>query len=194
MEEMATIDGASFITVPMAGYVSADANGTVTPAQTAPSSRWFEVRTRKESVYPGSSLSLTPNLNDNYVFTDEFVHWVESNRQNGQQVNYLLDNEPGLWKETHPYLNGTAGPSFANLGQKSIETAAAIKDVAPDAKVLGGVTFGWSAMVNLQGAPDYEQQVPPDERGPGNLSFNRWLLETMAGRRTAAGTRADGRA
>lgn len=180
LQETSVLGAAANITVPMAGYVSADQNGTVTPAQTAPSSRWNEVRTRKNSVYPGSSLSQTPNLNDNFVFTDEFVHWVEANRQNGQQVNYLLDNEPALWTETHPYLYGPTKATFADVGQKSIDTASAIKDLNPNAKVLGGVTFGWSAMQTLQDAPDFDQQVPPASRDLKDLHFNRWLLETMA--------------
>lgn len=180
LQETASLGATTNVTVPMAGYVSADQNGTVTPAQTAPSSRWNEIRSRKETVYPGSSLSLAPNLNDNYVFTDEFVNWVESNRQNGQQVNYLLDNEPALWTETHPYLYGPTKATFADVGQKSIETAAVIKDLNPNAKVLGGVTFGWSAMQTLQDAPDFDQQVPPAGRDLKDLHFNRWLLETMA--------------
>lgn len=180
LQETASLDATANVTVPMAGYVSADQNGTVAPAQTAPSSRWHEIRSRKETVYPGSSLSLSPNLNDNYVFTDEFVNWVESNRQNGQQVNYLLDNEPALWTETHPYLYGPTKATFADVGQKSIDTATVIKDLNPNAKVLGGVTFGWSGMQTLQDAPDFDQQVPPSGRDLKDLHFNRWLLETMA--------------
>ncbi|MEO0716964.1 MAG: glycoside hydrolase family 44 protein, partial [Planctomycetota bacterium] len=159
LTEAATLGAATNVTVPIAGYVSADANGTVTPVQTAPSSRWHEVRTRKSSVYPGVPLSTSPSLNDSYVFTDEFVNWVEANRVGGQQVNYLLDNEPSLWDDTHPYLWGTTGPTFAEVGARSIDTASAIKDTAPGAKVLGGVTFGWSGMQSLQGAPDFLAQV-----------------------------------
>ena len=117
-------------------------------------------------------------MNDNYDFTDEFVNWVESQRTNGQQVNYLLDNEPSLWAETHPRLYGTTGATFADIGQRSIETASVIKDLNPDAKVLGGVTFGWTGAQSLQNAPDFNEQVPPAGRDPRALHFNRWLLET----------------
>jgi len=68
------------VTVPIAGYVSADDFGAVSVAQTAPSSRWNQVVAKKESEYPGSSLSLTPNEGDDYVFTDEFVNWVKTTR------------------------------------------------------------------------------------------------------------------
>ena len=92
----------ALITVPMAGYVSADASGTVDETQIAPSSRWKEIVAKKGTIYPGSPLSTNPNKTDNYVFTDEFVNWAETTKQAGQPVWYSLDNEPGLWGEALP--------------------------------------------------------------------------------------------
>ena len=71
---------AALITIPMAGYVSADASGTVDETQIAPSSRWREVVPKKSSIYPRSSLSLNPDKTDAYVFTDvvdadDFALW-----------------------------------------------------------------------------------------------------------------------
>lgn len=180
LQETAGFGGYTAVTAPMAGYVSADAGGTVTPAQTAPSLRWLELRNRKSSVYPGAPLSQTPDLTDDYVFTDEFINWVENAKQNNQEVLYVLDNEPSLWDNTHPYLYGATGPTFADIRDRSIATASTIKDVAPNAKVLGGVTFGWSGAQSLQDAPDYDQQVPPAGRPLDQLHFNRWLLEQVA--------------
>lgn len=181
LQESAAIGAVANLTIPMAGYVSADQTGTVTPGEAAPSSRWNELRNQKASVYPGAALSLTPDLTDNYVFADEFVNWIESSRQPGQQIHYLLDNEPALWDDTHPYLYGSTGPTFADVGQRSIDTASTIKDVAPDAIVLGGVTFGWSGMQTLGDAPDFLTQVASDGgRQLDKLQFNRWLLKTMA--------------
>lgn len=179
LQENLALGGATTVTVPIAGYVSADANLEVFPGETAPSSRWYEVEAKKSTIYPGQSLSLTPNENDNYVFTDEYVNWVEANRQSNQEVLYSLDNEPGLWDNTHPRLFGTTNPTFAEYASRAIAHSSAIKDVAPLAKVLGGVTFGWDAMESLNGAPDFDQQVP-EPRPADGLHFNRWLLETMA--------------
>ncbi|TWT42452.1 glycoside hydrolase family 44 protein [Botrimarina hoheduenensis] len=179
LQEAAALGVSTAVTVPMAGYVAADNNQAVLASQAAPSSRWHQVRAKKSAIYPGQPLSLAPNKTDDYVFTDEFVNWVESNRQAGQEVMYLLDNEPGLWDNTHPRLYGTTGPTFADVGQRSIAHASAIKEVAPGAKVLGGVTFGWDAMQSLNSAPDFNQQVPQPRAADG-LHFNRWLLTTMA--------------
>ncbi|MEO0529937.1 MAG: glycoside hydrolase family 44 protein [Planctomycetota bacterium] len=186
LQEGAGRGAAVNVTVPIAGYVAADNNQEVFVGQTAPSSRWHEVVARKSTIYPDSSLGGAPNEADGFVFTDEFVHWVESNRQSGREVLYTLDNEPGLWDFTHPRLYGPTNPTFADVGAKSIAHASAIKDVAPDAPVLGGVTFGWSGMVNLDNAPDFNSQVP-QPRDPQGLHFNRWLLETMAAEEQSQG-------
>ena len=93
---------AAILTIPMAGYVSADANGTVDETEIAPSPRWKEVVAKKSTIYPGSALSTNPNKTDGYVFTDEFVNWAETTKQPGQPLFYSLDNEPGLWGEALP--------------------------------------------------------------------------------------------
>lgn len=186
LQEAASIGATANLTIPMAGYVSADQNGTVTPAETAPSARWNQVVQRKSEVYPGSALSLTPNLSDNYVFNDELVHWIEANRQSGQSVNYILDNEPALWEETHPYLYGSTNPTFADVGTRSLATASMIKDLAPNAPVLGGVTFGWSGAQTLGDAADFDDQVASDGgRQLDKLQFNRWLLKEFAAEEAA---------
>ena len=66
----------SLVTLQMAGYVSADKNGTVTEQQTAPSSRWKEVVYAKPTSFcdpPGK-----PDLTDNYVYMDECVNFLVS--------------------------------------------------------------------------------------------------------------------
>lgn len=164
-------------TIPHAGYVSADTGGEVLVSETAPSARWHAVEAKKSTIYPGSSLSLTPNLNDGYVFTDEFVNWVEQTKQPGQEVFYALDNEPGLWAETHSRLH-PAKATFAEVRANTIEHASAIKDVAPNAKTFGPVGYGWQGFFNLQNAPD--ATTAPTDEGAGELHFHEWLLQEVA--------------
>src|SRR5262249_30902869 len=146
----------------------------VTAAQAAPSSRWKEVVAKKSTKYPsGPGLSLTPNAGDGYVFTDEFVNWVEQTKQPGQQVFYDLDNEPGLWDSTHVRLH-PANPTFGELLQKTIAHASAIKDVNPQATVFGGVGYGWNDFTSLQDAPDMSSHTPVtdyDGNEKGEMSF-----------------------
>lgn len=170
---------AAIVTVPMAGYVSADANGPVSAAETAPSPRWKQVVTKKSAIYPGTPLSLTPNKTDGYVFSDEFVNWVEANKAAGKQVFYDLDNEPGLWQDTHPRLH-PSHVTFAEMRDKTIATASAIKDVAPNALVFGGVGYGWNEFTNLQNAPDaVASPAHPGGDQSGEMNYNEWLLQEV---------------
>jgi hypothetical protein len=191
------------VTVPMAGYVSADANGTVDETEVAPSPRWKQVVAKKTAIYPGSSLSLTPNETDGYVFTDELINWVETTRNqqsNPPPVFYSLDNEPALWGEalppgwqsgiegvlnpssggrTHPLIHPYA-PTFAEMKTKTIAHASAIKDVSPDSLVFGGVGYGYAEFTGLQGASDATSSPShPGGNQGGELNYLEWLLREV---------------
>jgi hypothetical protein len=170
---------ALIVTVPTAGYVSADSNGAVTEAQSAPSSRWNQVVAKKSAIYPESSLLLAPDESDDYVFTDEFVHWVESTKSMGQEVFYDLDNEPGLWDSTHARLHPVS-PTFSELRATTIAHASAIKDVNPSAIVFGGVGYGWNEFTSLQDAVD-QINLPAHPGGDqaGEMHYYEYLLQQM---------------
>lgn len=198
LQDAAANHRALVATVQMAGYVSADDDGPVAFADFAPSSRFHEVVAKKSTVYPGSPLSLAPNTGDNYVFTDEFVNWIEQTKSASQEVFYSLDNEPGLWGEelpanfdvnnwsnpnqpgrTHPEIHPFA-PTFAEMRDKSIAHASAIKDVNPDAIVFGGVGYGWNEFTTMQNAPD--KLTSPSHPGgdqSGEMHYNEYLLNEM---------------
>lgn len=199
---------AAILTIPMAGYVAADANGTVDETQIAPSSRWKEVVAKKSTIYPGSTLSTNPNKTDGYVFTDEFVNWAETTKQPGQPLFYNLDNEPGLWGEalpsgwqsgvepnpccnpangtnpspqgrTHPTIHPYS-PTFNELRTKTLAHAGAIKDVNPNALVFGGVGYGWNDFTSLQDAPGaVTNPSHPGGDESGEMHFNEWLLQQV---------------
>jgi hypothetical protein len=204
-------DGAAhrslIVTVPMAGYVSGDTAGPVQLAFVAPSARFKQVVSKKVTVYGGTSqaaLSLTPNTSDGYVFTDEYVNWVESKKAAGQQVFYDLDNEPGLWGEPLPAgwqpgnpNTGTApssqgrthgevhpyAPTYAELRQKTIDNAGAVKAVNPNAMVFGGVGYGWNDFTSLQDAPDANANKPAPHPGgtyqTGEMYYYDYLLQQV---------------
>jgi hypothetical protein len=178
------------VTVPMAGYVAADVAGPVSVAQTAPSSRWHQVAAKKSSVYPGSSLSLVPNESDNYVFTDEFVNWFETTREQQSsppEVFYSLDNEPALWSETHSRLHPNK-PTFVEMKARTIAHASAIKDVAPDAMVLGAVSYGYSEFTTLQDATDRTTSpAHPGGDQNGENHYLEWLLKEVRTEELAQG-------
>jgi hypothetical protein len=190
---------AALVTVPMAGYVSADADGTVDETEVAPSPRWRKVEAKKSTIYPGASLSLDPDKTDGYVFTDEFVNWAEDFKEPDQPVWYSLDNEPALWGETlpagwqsgienvlapssggrtHPLIHPFA-PTYNEMRDKTIAHAAAIKDVNPNALVFGGVGYGYAEFNSLQGALSGSSPSHPGGDQGGELHYYERLLNDV---------------
>jgi hypothetical protein len=207
---------ASLVTVPIAGYVAADGNGTVDESEIAPSPRWKEVVAKKSTVYPGSSLSSNPDKTDAYVFTDEFVHWAENFKDSSQPLWYSLDNEPGLWGEelpdgwqsgvepnpccnpangiypseggrTHPTIHPFA-PTFVEMRDKTVAHASAIKDVNPNTLVFGGVGYGWNEFTTMQDAPDaVTSPSHPGGDQSGEMHYNEYLLQQVRNEEIAQG-------
>jgi mannan endo-1,4-beta-mannosidase len=141
----------TIITLPLAGYVAADMNGSVTSAQTAPSSRWKEIVADK----PGA-LSLNPDTSDGVVYLEEMVNFLlhhYGTTANGGVAAYSLDNEPALWPSTHPRIH-PAATGYAELVSRHTAVAQVTTALDPSAQIYGPVLYGWSAHQNLQNAPD----------------------------------------
>ncbi len=127
-------------TLQMAGYVSADKDGTVKAEEKAPSKRWNKVEFKKDG-----ELSLTPDLDDGVVYMDEYVNYIVktlggAKSETGIQ-GYSLDNEPVLWNDTHPLIHPEE-VSNSELVSKSIELAKVVKDIDPDAEIFGPAFWG----------------------------------------------------
>lgn len=144
----------SLVTLQAAGFAANDTNGEVTAAETAPSSRWVEVKPAK-----GAPFSLVPNLTDNAVYMDEFVHYLVNKFGGAKSATgikaYQIDNEPGLWAKTHMYMHPQA-PGSAEVADKGIELAKAIKNVDPHAELYGPVSYGFDEMYNMHEAADWK--------------------------------------
>jgi mannan endo-1,4-beta-mannosidase len=146
---------ASIVTLQMAGYVAADGAGPVQPSEAAPSARWVKVEPRRTAP---AAAAATPDLGDGVAYMDELVTLLVD-RYGGasspQGVRwYSLDNEPALWAHTHPRIHPE--PVRAeDLVERSIALASAVKDVDPNAEILGPALYGMSAYVSLQDAPDW---------------------------------------
>ncbi len=161
----------ALLTLQMAGYVSADGDGTVDESDAAPSSRWIQVEFTK-----GDALSLTPDLTDDRVYMDELVAFLVDRygtAAEGGVRGYSLDNEPDLWAGTHPRIHPES-VGAAELVERSVALARAIKSVDPSAETFGLVSYGYSGYVNLQGAPDWDALAADYEW------YVEYFLEQMA--------------
>ncbi|MDR0303141.1 MAG: glycoside hydrolase family 44 protein, partial [Treponema sp.] len=143
----------TLITLPMAGFAANDRLRTVTKEETAPSKRFTKIVDRKNS-----SLSLTPDVKDDYVYSDELLNYLVTKlgvAHNGGINGYSLDNEPALWPETHPRIHPTK-TTVAELLEKSISLASVVKDYDSGAEVFGPALYGVGAYTNFQNAPDWK--------------------------------------
>lgn len=142
-------------TLPMAGYAAKDKGSRVTQAETAPSSRWVDVKAAK-----GAPFSLTPDLTDNTVYNDELVNLLVNTFGPASSATgikgYSMDNEPGLWNHTHEYMHPemTKGAEVLN---KSVELAKAVKNVDPGAEMFGPVSYGFSDAYMVDNKPEWNQ-------------------------------------
>jgi hypothetical protein len=168
------------LTVPINGYVAADKNhgGDVRNS----GSNYLQTRFKQDIAKKGAAFSLSPNVTDAYVYQDEFVNWVQASFPYGQSdpnrpIFYSLDNEPDLWASTHAAIHPNA-TTYAELVQKTITFADAIKDVAPGSKVFGPVNYGWHGYTTLQDAPDRNGR-----------DFQTFYLQQLAQAETAYGQR-----
>ena len=164
----------SLITLPAAGYVSRDKNGTVTSAEAAPSARFRAVRNAK-----GTPFSLTPDTSDGFVYVDEEVNALVARYGNAATPTgirgYAVDNEPALWPSTHPRIH-PAQTTCVEVIQKNAALARTVKAVDPAAQIFGGVFYGFNAQYNLQNAPDW----------PSYSSYGRFVNAFLANLRDSS--------
>ena len=139
----------AIVTVPMAGYVAADKKGDGDVNETKD---YLQTRFHRSLPKKSGKLIYPPDTNDRAVYQDEFVAWIEKLKGKGE-VWYALDNEPDIWAGTHVRIVPKT-PSYAAFLERSIAYAAAIKTVAPRAKILGPVSYGWSGFRRFQDASD----------------------------------------
>jgi Glycoside hydrolase family 44 len=143
------------VTVPIAGYASADKRADGDVAQTPD---YLNVRFETTAL-KGGHFAFPPDIGDGVVYLDEFVAWLESTfphaRTDGSRaLFYSLDNEPDLWFSTHPRIRPTGRVTYAEIVERTVAASTAIKRVAPSALVFGPVSYGWQGFVSLQDAPD----------------------------------------
>ena len=170
----------TLLTLPAAGYVSRDKNGTVTTAQTAPSFRWRQVKNIK-----GAPFALNPDTSDGFVYVDEEVNFLlhrygSASTPTGVK-GYDIDNEPALWPSTHPRIHPDTS-RCSELIAKVAAGAKAVKSVDPSAEVFGGVFYGFGEYYQFQWAPDWNRYHTYE-------NFAAALLANMRDSSLAAGQR-----
>jgi mannan endo-1,4-beta-mannosidase len=152
MHEASLAMGAkSLVTVPLAGSVAADFDGPVSPGQAAPSPRFVPIRWTSTARADDPIVPAVADIPQLLARLVETYGGADSER--GIHA-YALDNEPGLWFETHPRIVG-GKPTIRAFLERSIAAARAIKRADPAALVFGPVSWGATEMASFQDAPDW---------------------------------------
>ena len=150
MEPAQAHGAAVLVTVPTAGYVSADKKGDGDVNKTP---NYLETRFHKSLPKKGSKFIYPPDTKDRFVYQDEFVAWLEKIKSPSTPVWYSLDNEPDLWGSTHARI-WQKNPTIAQIVENNVAFATAIKDVAPKSQIFGPANYGWNGFRTFQNAPD----------------------------------------
>lgn len=139
------IGAKSLVTLPLSPYLAADRLGRVGEAEATPSPRFVPANWSLTDVPGTVSLPrLVAHLAERYG----------SSASPGGIHGYALDNEPGIWHQTHPRLFPGRLQILAFI-DRSIAAARAIKTIDPSARVFGPSSWGATEFVTFQNAPDW---------------------------------------
>jgi hypothetical protein len=176
MDDAWAMGAGAVLTVPIGDYVSADKapGGDV---RGDGGTDYLGTRFRKNVAAKNAPFTDPPSPIDDSVYQDEFVAWAKGCAGN-VPLAFCLDNEPDLWKETHPEIH-PAALTYAELCERTVRFASAIKAVWPAAPILGFVSYGWNGYTTLQGAPD----------ASANGQFIDYFLGQMKAAEDSAGKR-----
>ncbi|WP_020179872.1 glycoside hydrolase family 44 protein [Methylopila sp. M107] len=154
MHEASLAMGAkSLVTLPLAGFVAADADGPVAPADAAPSRRFKPVVWDRSTP---AEAKIDPAVCDvSQLLARIVAKYGAAGSARGVHA-YSLDNEPGLWRETHP-LVVRRKPTIQRLIKRSIAAAKVVKAIDPAALVFGPASWGASEFATFQNAPDWSR-------------------------------------
>ena len=152
---------AAIVTVPIIDHVAADHDDLGDGGQGPPAcvgdvrnsgASYLATRFVANAPRRGSAFPATPDLADGTVYQDEAIAYV---RRSWGDVRVLvsLDNEPDLWASTHPRVHPQP-VTYAELVDRTLRFASAVKDAWPEAPVLGFVSYGYAGYTTLQGASD----------------------------------------
>ncbi len=101
---------------------------------------------------------------------------------------YAIDNEPGIWFETHRDVH-PAEPTYAELGSLGCQYAAAIKAADPGAQVFGPVQDGWTRYFYASYGVYPDAAAQADRDAHGGAPFVAWYLAHMRACGQASGVR-----
>ncbi len=119
-----------------------------------------------------------PNLANVPSTPDMVAAWVDRMvNEGGQQIDFIaMDNEPEIWGLTHYDVHPECS-TYEEILDKYLTYASRVREVAPDAELLGPVACCWF---------DYWREAPGTADGD-DVDYLRWFLESVRAHDEQAG-------
>ncbi|MFO7868461.1 MAG: glycoside hydrolase family 44 protein, partial [Bacteroidales bacterium] len=130
---------------------------------------------------------LEPDKTDGVVYIDEYVHYlteVLGEVGEGGIDGFGIDNEPALWRSTHPRIRPDR-LTIDELFGKTIEVASIVKEHSPQSEVYGPMFYGWWDAQDFENIPDWSSY----KFGIGYDWFVDFYLDSLAGVEQQTGQR-----
>jgi hypothetical protein len=188
---------ATALTVPTLGWVAKDVTSYSFPVATLgpQSARAPDLPDAGNGLRPdGTALPAAPARTSVRSTPESIEAWVRAIRAGDRERGrrrvqlYILDNEPGLWHETHRDVRSEP-MTYDELLERTIAYATAIRRADPGATIAGPAAWGWQEI--LYSAADVKAGVDrrPDRRAHGDLPLLAWWLREVAAAERRTGTR-----
>jgi len=188
---------ATALTVPTLGWVAKDATSYSFPISSLgpQAAQAPDLPDAGNGVRPdGSRFPAAPTRTSVRSTPASVEAWVRAIRAGDRERGrrrvqlYILDNEPGLWHETHRDVRSEP-VTYEELLERTIAYATAIRRADPGATIAGPAAWGW---LELQySAADVRAGVDrrPDRRAHGDVPLLAWWLQEIAEYERRTGTR-----
>jgi hypothetical protein len=188
----------SALTIPILGWVAKDATSYSFPVSAfGPQGKVdpYNGDVGDGKSLDGKKLVPGPPTRTSQAAPPEWVkRWVLAIRARDAKTRkrsvgeYILDNEPMLWTETHRDVR-TEPLGYDELLERTIEYGTAIRQADPDAVIAGPAEWGWSGY--LYSAKDSAAGVTlrPDRRAHDDKPLIEWYLEKLRRHEEKTGVR-----
>lgn len=205
-----SLDGgaAAMLTIPINGWVARLGPGgqrlcsysiAKYGAQTGSDWQWFPDAGNGILAATGQRIAHNDPTDANLAVTADFqAEWVRhlTNRWGAAAAGgvryYCMDNEWGLWHETHRDV-WPVGATMEQMRDRFCEYAAAVKDVDAGAQVVAPEEWGWTGYLysgyDAQWGAAHGWGSLPDRAAHGGMDLMPWWLDQVRQRSLLAGRR-----
>ena len=170
------------LTIPIMGWVVKDTTSSSFPVSMGAQQRVDDWRKEAGNGNKPDGKPMTPGDPSRTMIkiTPDFdARWLEQLKKDGRKVDIvILDNEPGIWNETHRDVHPDA-TTYDELLEKTIQYAAAVRKAMPDAKIAGAAEWGWTGYLYSAKDKKLGFSLKPDRRAHGDKPMIPWLLERV---------------